>query len=108
MKGPMPKELLELVSERFKALAEPVRLQLLDTLRRGERTVGDLAELTGLQAANVSKHLQLLHQMGFVARRKEGLYVHYSLADDTVTHLCDLMCGKLEEETSSRMRALAG
>ncbi len=107
MKAPMPPELLELVAERFKALAEPARLLLLDTLRRGERTVGELAEVTELHPANVSKHLQLLHQLGFVSRRKEGLFVEYRLADETVNHLCDLMCGKLEEETRAMMRNLA-
>ena len=105
--GPMPTELLELVAERFRALAEPVRLQLLDTLRRGELTVGELAESTGLQPANVSKHLQLLHQLRFVSRRKEGLFVYYQLADERVLELCDVMCGRLEAELVTKMRALA-
>ena len=102
----MPRPLMEAVAERFKALAEPARLQLLDALRRGERTVGELAEITGLQNANVSKHLQLLRRMGFIVRRKEGLFVHYRLADDTVFQLCDLMCGKLEEQTTALMDTL--
>lgn len=106
MESPMPRELLELVAERFKALGEPVRLQLLDALRRGEYTVGELADHTGLQPANVSKHLQILYQLGFVARRKEGLFIHYRLGDDRIVDLCDLMCGKLEEEAATRMRTL--
>ena len=44
--------------------------------------------------ANVSKHLQLLYGLGFVQRRKEGLYVHYRLADEDVYQLRDLMCGR--------------
>jgi DNA-binding transcriptional ArsR family regulator len=102
--NPMSPQLLDLVAERFKALAEPARLTILDTLRRGEHTVGELAEATELHPANVSKHLQLLHQLGFVTRRKEGLYVHYQLSDDRVGVLCDMMCGKIEEEIEARSK----
>lgn len=102
----MSPELLELVAERFKALAEPARLLLLDTLRSGEHSVGELAEVTALHPANVSKHLQLLHHLGFVSRRKDGLYVHYSLADERVNELCDIMCGKLADEVEARRRVV--
>ena len=91
----MTPQLVGLVADRFKALAEPTRLNLLRELRAGERTVTELRESTGLGQANVSKHLQLLHGLGFVERRKEGLYVYYRLADEDVFTLCDLMCGRL-------------
>ena len=100
-------ELLALVAERFKALAEPARLQIMNELRAGELTVGELVEATGLGQANVSKHLQMLHAMHFVARRKEGLFVYYALADRTVFQLCDIMCGRLEAETKARRKLLA-
>lgn len=103
----MTPELLQLVAERFKALAEPARLQILNALRGGERTVSEVMEDTGLGQANASKHLQLLHALGFVERRKEGLYVHYRLADDSVFQLCDIMCGRLEEEARARRDLLA-
>lgn len=101
-------EMIELVAERFRALAEPARLQLMQTLREGERTVGELVEATGLGVANVSKHLQLLHAAGFVTRRKAGLHVHYALAGDDVFRLCDIMCGRLVAEAESRRRVVAG
>lgn len=97
-------ELLELIGERFRALGEPARLNILNTLREGERSVSQLMERTGLGQANVSKHLQRLHQLGFVDRRKEGLYVYYRLADDDVFQLCDLMCGRIVRETGLRAR----
>ena len=103
----MTAELLELVAERFKALAEPVRLQILHALRAGELTVSELVEETELGQANVSKHLQLLHSLRFVMRRKEGLYVYYSLADKSVFQLCDIMCGQLDAEMKSRRKLLA-
>jgi DNA-binding transcriptional ArsR family regulator len=100
-------EMLVLVAERFKALSEPARLTLLSSLRVGEMTVTELVEATGLGQANVSKHLQQLHALGFVGRRKEGLYVYYFLADESVFHLCDVMCGRIEAEHRARRRMLA-
>ena len=100
-------EVLGLVAERFKALAEPARLQLLVSLRGGERSVTELVEETGLGQANVSKHLQMLHSLGFVARRKEGLKVYYALADRSVFTLCDSMCGHIEREFTARRGVFA-
>jgi DNA-binding transcriptional ArsR family regulator len=101
-------EMIELVAERFRALAEPARLHLMQALRAGEQTVGELVEATGLGTANVSKHLQLLHAAGFVTRRKEGLYVYYGLAGEDVFRLCDIMCGRLAAETENRRQVIAG
>jgi DNA-binding transcriptional ArsR family regulator len=99
---PLAPEMLDLVAERFKALGEPARLRLLNALRAGEKTVTELMEATGLGQANVSKHLQLLHFMGFVTRRKRGLNVHYTLADEGVFTLCDVMCGRIEAQEAAR------
>lgn len=104
---PLTPELLELIAERFKALAEPARLRILNTLREGEKTVSELIEATGLGQANVSKHLQLLYSLGFVARRKDGLYAYYRLASEDVFQLCDLMCGRLEREAGARRELFA-
>ena len=100
----MPPVLLELIAERFKVLAEPARLQILNSLRDRERTVSELVDELGLGQANVSKHLQLLHSQGFVGRRKEGLYVYYRLADEDVFELCDLMCERLMKGAGGRER----
>lgn len=100
-------DVLALIAERFKALAEPARLQILNCLRPGEMTVTELVDETDLGQANVSKHLQLLHTLGFVTRRKDGLFVYYVLADKGVFQLCDLMCGRLKTEMKSRSRLVA-
>lgn len=104
----MRPEMRGLVAARFQALAEPARLDILAALRHGELTVGELPGATGLSQANVSKHLQLLHALGFVRRRKEGLYVYYALADNSVFQLCDLMCARIEAEARSLRRRRAG
>lgn len=100
-------EVLPLIAERFKLLAGPARLQILSCLRGGQMTVGELVDQTELGQANVSKHLQLLHASGFVNRRKEGLYVYYSLADKGVFQLCDIMCGRLGAELKKRRKLFA-
>ena len=99
-------DLIRLVSERFKVLAEPARLEILNTLRSGERSVTELVHETGLGQANLSKHLRLLHAHGFVARRKEGVSVFYALAE-SVDELCDIMTRQLNAQATSRRRALA-
>jgi DNA-binding transcriptional ArsR family regulator len=100
-------ELLVLIAGRFKVLAEPARLEILNTLKGGELTVTELVERTGLGQANVSKHLQLLLTHGFVQRRRDGLFVYYELADKNVLKLCDIMCARLESETHSRRRIVS-
>ena len=100
-------EVLDMIALRFKVLAESARLEILSCLRDGEMTVGELVEATGLGQANVSKHLQLLHSNGFVARRKEGLFVYYSLADASVFQLCEMMCGRIETELKTRRKLFA-
>lgn len=67
-----------------KALASPQRLELLDLLAQGERTVEDLAREASLPVANASQHLHTLRNAQLVTSRKEGLYVYYRLADSTV------------------------
>src|SRR3990167_2455423 len=70
-----------------KALASPHRLEILELLAQGERTVESLAGEIGLSVANTSQHLQGLREAGLVESRKQGLYVHYRLADESVVAL---------------------
>ncbi|HEX9894588.1 MAG TPA: metalloregulator ArsR/SmtB family transcription factor [Gemmatimonadales bacterium] len=99
-------EAIDLVAERFRTLGEPTRLRLLNALRQGERSVGELVDAIGATQANGSKHLQLLHAAGFVTRRREGTTVLYHLADPTVFQLCDLVCGRLDQTLEQKRKAL--
>jgi len=98
--------LMNELAERFKALGEPARLQLLMALRGGEKSVSELVGTTGLGQANVSKHLQQLHACGYVRRRKAGTFAYYAIASDDVFLLCDVMCGRIEVEQRERRAAL--
>jgi ArsR family transcriptional regulator len=70
-----------------KAVAHPHRLELLEQIAQGERSVERLAERVGLSIANASQHLQQMRRVGLLVTRREGKYVLYSLADDTVLDL---------------------
>jgi rhodanese-related sulfurtransferase/DNA-binding transcriptional ArsR family regulator len=69
------------------ALGSGGRLQLLEFVAQGERSVDALAAMTGLSVANTSKHLQALRQAGLVSARKEGVRVYYALAGNDVSLL---------------------
>ncbi len=101
-------DVLQLIAERFRALAEPARLRILDALRDGEQSVSDLVDATELGQANVSKHLQLLYSLGFVDRRREGSWVYYRLAGQDVFDLCDIMCDRIAREHRERAELLEG
>lgn len=70
-----------------RAVGNGHRLELLEYLAQGERTVEALARLASLSMANASQHLQVLRQAGLVSTRREGLYVHYRLAEADVDQL---------------------
>jgi rhodanese-related sulfurtransferase len=66
------------------AFGSPKRVEIVDLLAQGERTVESIASATGMTMANTSRHLQVLRNAGMVASRREGLYVTYRVADDSV------------------------
>lgn len=74
-----------------KALSSPNRLELLEFLAQGERSVEALAKVAGLSVANTSQHLQQLRQAGLVTARKEGLHVHYRLSGDDVVGVLECL-----------------
>ena len=73
--------LVELIAQRFRVIGEPMRIRLLDHLRGGPASVGELSEALGATQQNVSKHLGVLLQAGIVAREKRGNHAVYSIVD---------------------------
>jgi DNA-binding transcriptional ArsR family regulator len=94
---PIPDELAELIARRFRLLAEPMRIRLLDDLRDGEATVGELAEALATSQQNVSKHLGALAEARMLGRRKEGNRVYYRIVDENVFALCEQVCGSVQD-----------
>ena len=105
---PLPDPLTELIAQRFRVLGEPMRIKLLDALRDGDATVGELVDRLGASQQNVSKHLGVLHQAGIVSRAKEGTFVRYSIADSGVFDLCEQVCGGLRQQISELDQILTG
>jgi DNA-binding transcriptional ArsR family regulator len=103
----LPSEALTQVAAYFQALSEPTRLQILNLLRQQERSVGELAQLCGYSAANVSRHLALLTQHGLVARESRGTSAIYSIADPSVYALCDLVCGNIARQLERTVKRRA-
>jgi len=98
----VPADQIDAVARRFRLLGEPVRLRLLNVLAdEGEMTVGDLVEATGQRQANVSKHLGLMADEDLLTRRREGVYVYYSIDDPTLSALCLLVSTQLQEADAS-------
>src|SRR5512143_3805521 len=81
----------ELQAEITKTLANPIRLAILHSLRDGEKTVNELAEILGLHQSNLSQHLALLRQRGIVKTRKKGSNVFYSVFDPKINEACNIV-----------------
>lgn len=88
---------------RFKALAHPVRLQMLDILRVGEVCVCHLEAVLGKRQAYISQQLMVLRNAGIVEARKEGLQVFYRLTDDVTADLLETIFGPVGEGKPGRI-----
>jgi DNA-binding transcriptional ArsR family regulator len=105
---PLPDDLVELIARRFRAIGEPMRIRLLDQLREGEATVGELSEALAASQQNVSKHLAVLADAGILGRRKEGNRVYYRIVDEGVFALCEAVCGSIQEQLRTLSELVAG
>jgi DNA-binding transcriptional ArsR family regulator len=77
----------EIKAELFKALAHPARIRVLEVLSEGERSVGDLQPLVGIEASHLSQQLAVLRRARLVTSRKEGASVIYAVKDEVVVDL---------------------
>ena len=78
-------------AEICKVLTDPKRLMLIDLLRRGVRSVSQLAEEAGLSLANTSQHLAVLRHAGLVETRRAGTSIHYRLTEPELVAACDII-----------------
>ncbi|HET6417306.1 MAG TPA: metalloregulator ArsR/SmtB family transcription factor [Polyangiales bacterium] len=99
---------LDAVATRFRVLGVPLRLQILNELAHGERTVTALVEATGSTQPNVSKHLTTLLAHRLVRREQRGNSAYYSVADPAVFELCAIVCGNIERALDEERRAFSG
>ncbi|MFN9718442.1 MAG: ArsR/SmtB family transcription factor [Planctomycetota bacterium] len=89
-------------AERLRALGDPHRLKIVNALRHGELTVGDIAELLEAEVVTVSHHLKIMRYADLVEVRREGRFMYYRLHEDLQctrrkgTRVLDLGCCRLE------------
>jgi DNA-binding transcriptional ArsR family regulator len=95
---------LDRMAEKFRILGDSTRLKILRSLMAGERAVSEVVEETGQGQANVSKHLKILAEAGFVSRRKSGLQVFYQISDPLVEQLCESVCTSIVEEARAEAK----
>jgi rhodanese-related sulfurtransferase len=89
-----------------KALSHPHRIELLEHLAQGERSVDLLAQRVGLSLANASQHLQQMRRAGLVTARRDGKFVFYSLTDDAVLALLSALRGIAEQNIAEVDRVI--
>ena len=89
-------QLFKLQADICKTLADSTRLMILNELKKGEQSVGQLTGNLGLPQSNVSRHLSVLRERAVVATRREGTTVYYSLADPKIAEACELVRQVLE------------
>lgn len=99
----LPQPFLEDVAKWFRQLGEPMRLRLLQTMGEREWGVGDLADAVESSVANVSRHLQALHECGLVERRRQGTNIYYRVDDPVVFEMCGLVCKSVETRLKRRL-----
>lgn len=97
---PLPEQLAQLIADRFRVLSEPTRIRLLDSLRDGDTTVGELAVRLGTSQQNVSKHLSVLVGAGLVERERRGTSTVCRIADMSVFDLCETVCGGMARQVA--------
>lgn len=96
-------ESYRLHADLCKVLTDPKRLALLDALRFGDRSVGELADSIGATLANASQHLAVMRSAGLVEGHRDGTSVRYRIAEPAITAACDIVHGIVERRLERRL-----
>jgi ArsR family transcriptional regulator len=91
-------EVLNLQASLCKSLSDPKRLHVIQALRGGEKTVGELTAILGIKQSNASQHLAVMRKIGVITPRKEGNTVYYRLAHPKIAEACDLVHEVIAEQ----------
>ena len=103
----MAATLQDFKAELFRALANPVRIRILEVLREsGSLTVGEIQQRVGIESSNVSQHLSILRSHGLVITRREGTSIWYSVAAPDLYKLLDVARAIFEKRLTAQSRVL--
>jgi ArsR family transcriptional regulator len=106
--GSLNRPLSEIKAELFRALAHPARVRALELLADGERSVGDMAPLVGIELSHLSQQLAVLRRAGLVTTRKEGSTVFYAVRDTAIVDLLAAAKRVLINSLTETQELLAG
>lgn len=100
-KSSQNRRIYQLHAELCKTLSNPIRLEILNFLRDGEKSVNELVALTGVRQATISQHLAVLRQRGVVLSRREGVNTLYGIANPKIIKACDIIREVLFEQIAT-------
>lgn len=92
-------EVFELAAEVFRVMSAPMRLKIISALCNGEKNVTQLLAEIDTTQPNMSQHLNTLYQAGVLAKRREGVQIHYRINNDRVVTLCRAVCTQVAIES---------
>ena len=98
------KTIYELQAEVCKTIASPKRLEIINALKDGEKSVTELVDILGVPKANVSQHLAMMRHKGILKARREGVNIYYSISNPKVIDACNLMREVLMEMMRERRK----
>lgn len=102
----MDREILEQRALILKALADPVRLQILEFLKDGDRCVCEIIPLTGRSQSTTSKNLDMLYRAGLLERKEDGRRTIYKIKNERVLELLNVLDSLIKEKLSCYMKAM--
>ena len=98
------KRIFELHAEICKTLANPKRLEIINILKDGEKSVNELVNLTKVSQSNISQHLTTMRQKGIVAARRAGKNIYYKLAYPEMVKACEIIRGILQKQLKGNQK----
>lgn len=96
-----PDHVFDRAAELFRVMSAPMRLKIISCLCDGEQNVSYLLEKISTTQPNMSQHLNTLYKAGVLAKRREGVQIHYRIANEQIVNLCKAVCVQIE--TDSRL-----
>ena len=100
----MEKRIYELHAEICKTLANPLRLEIINALRGGEKKVNELASIVKVSQSNISQHLTIMRQKNIVSTRRDGIHIYYKLAYPEMIKACEIIRDVLQKQLAGNTR----
>jgi len=100
----MDKKIYALHADMCKVFTSPIRLEILDVLRDGKKSVSELVQLIGLNQSNISQHLQIMKDKNILRTEKKGNFVYYSIANPKISEAFGMMKEIIKDQLSESGR----